>query len=361
MTPPPSPRSTSRAHASRAYVFRVPAMPRLVLLLLALAVAVPAAGQTAGSFARFGFSARGVALGGALAADPSGDASAYYNPALAPFAPNQRLEATAALLTLDRSFQTLQFATPLKPRAGIAVGLVHAGVAGIDGRDNSGYHTQEYATDEFAFFLAFGTRIGGRLTAGVGLQIFRADLIDELTPVNTIGVDAGLTFRVTDALHLGLVLDDLLARYTWDTSGLFGTNGRTTTDRFPTRLRLGGAYRLLDGRALVTAEYESRFTPGEGRVPFLLEAGGPPETGLETTDYTLHDARFRLGAEYRLADALSVRGGVDRLGAGATAQPSAGFAVTQPVGALTLRAEYAFALQPFDAGGLHMITMRVDL
>ena len=154
-------------------------MKKLLLIVVILALgAADVHAQSAGAFSRMGFGARGVAMSNALVADASGQASPYYNPALAPFIPQQSLDASAALMTLDRELQFLQFATPLRPRAGIAVGLIHASVSDIDGRDGSGYHTQNFSTDEYALFIAFGVRVSRRVTVGFGLQFFRADYFE---------------------------------------------------------------------------------------------------------------------------------------------------------------------------------------
>lgn len=335
----------------------------LALVLAASAGAADVCGQAAGVFARMGFGARGIAMSNALVADGSGDVSPYYNPALAPFSTGQNLEASAALLSMDRELQYLQFATPLRPRAGIAAGLIHAGVSNIDGRDGSGYHTEDYSTDEFAFFLAFGTHVSDRVTAGIGLQLFRADYMEALSAVNSIGLDVGLTARVTDALRLGVTVDDLLARYSWDTSAIYGNAGKTTSDRFPVRLRFGGAYELMGGRARVVAEYESRITQREIRRRDVRLVGDVPVEITETETLRLHDSRLRMGGEYQPHEQFAVRAGVDRLGDGGTAAvtPSAGFMIEQPIGTLRARAEYAFMLEPYAAGGMHLVTLRVFL
>lgn len=339
---------------------------RVLAGLLLLVIAAPhleARAQAAGSFARMGFGARGVAMSNALVADAFSDGAPYYNPALAPFASGQSLEASAALLSLDRELQFLQFSTPLEPSAGIAGALIHAGVSNIDGRDNSGYHTRDYSTDEFAFLLAFGTHLSSRVTVGVGLQLFRADYLDELEPVNSIGIDLGMMYRATDDLRLGLAVDDLLARYSWDTSDLYGNAGSTTSDRFPVRVRVGAAYRLMGGRAQITAEYESRISSSEHRVRSVELVGDTPSEVVDEERLTMYAARFRAGAEYRPAEAFAIRGGVDRIGADALegVAPSAGFMVEQPVGPLRMRGEYAFVLEPYSAGGMHLITLRIFL
>lgn len=334
-----------------------------ILLLLLLVPAPPAAGQAAGAFSRMGFGARGVAMGNALVADGSGAASPYYNPALVPFTPQQQFEASVALLTFDRELQFLQFATPLKPRAGFAAGLLHAGVSGIDGRDANGYHTSDLATDEFAAFMAFGLRFSERVTGGVNLQLFRSDLLDGVDAVNTVGVDAGWTVQASQTLRLGLAIDDLLARYSWDTSEAFGDGGKTTEDRFPTRLRFGAAYRAVHGRLHLTGEYEARFATAEHRTRQVERFGDTPIEVTRTEDLRLRDGVLRLGGEYHVAEALALRGGFDRVAEGAfgAVQPTFGFMVAQPVGTLKVHAEYAFALEPYALGTLHLLTLRLDL
>jgi hypothetical protein len=342
-------------------------MKKLLSLLVALSLQAGGAdafAQAAGAFARMGFGARGIAMSNALVADAFGHASPYYNPALAPFITRQNLEASAAFLTLDRELQFLQLSTPLRPRAGIAAGLIHAGVSGIDGRDDSGYHTGEYATDEFAFFLAFGVRAGRRVTAGLGLQLFQADYFEDLGAARSIGLDVGLSVQASEALRLGLAVDDLLASYGWDTSDLYGSAGRSTTDRFPARLRLGAAFRLPGRPMLLTAEYESRFTPAEVRRRDVEVVGDRPQEDFFTSeDLLFHDSTLRLGAEYQPVEAFAVRAGVDRLGTGALggARPSAGFMVEQGLGPLVARAEYAFVLEPYALGTMHLLTLRVFL
>ncbi len=326
-------------------------------------LSVPGAwGQSAGAFSRMGFGARGVAMGNALVADASGAASPYYNPALAPQTMRQQILLSSAFMRFDREMQFAQFATPIRPRAGLAAGLIHAGVSDIDGRDASGYHTQTYSTDEFAFFLAFGTRLGSRLTAGLGLQLFRTDLNESLGPENSIGIDAGLLFDATDRIRLAFAMDDLLARYSWDTSGLYGAEGGATSDRFPLRLRFGASYRLPAWRLQLLAEYESRVSDLEYRVRSMQRIGSVPLEAFEARRATLREAGFRAGAEYEIAEFLTLRAGLDRMGRALSGYaPSAGFAIDKPAGNLILRAEYGLALEPHDTGMLHLITLRIFL
>lgn len=335
----------------------------LILIALLSLAAAEVQAQQVGAFARLGFGARGMAMSNALVADDGGHTSPYYNPALAPFTVQQNISASAAFLSLDRELQFLQFATPLKPRAGLAAGLIHAGVSNIDGRDGSGYHTGDFSTDEFAFFLAFGVGVGSRASIGAGFSFFNADYFEGLSPVSSIALDLGLTVQVTEALRLGAAFDDLLARYSWNTSDIYGSDGNSTSDRFPARLRFGGAYTLMNGQARITAEYESRITSSEIRgrdVVFSID--GPRQTVTEER-LLLQQSFFRVGAEYQPLNAFAVRAGVDGLGAQeiAGARPSAGFMVEQSIGELRVRGEYAFVLEPYAVGSMHLITLRMFL
>ncbi len=336
------------------------------MLLLAAVTLLPslnARGQSAGAFSRMGFGARGIALGNALVADVSGSASPYYNPALAPFTSGQNLQVSVALLSFDRTLQFLQLAAPLQQRAGFAVGLIHAAVSNIDGRDAGGFHTADLSIDEYAGFLVFGIRLGGRVTGGIGLQMFRSDLSEGLKAVNSIGLDVGFTVKISEKTYLGLVLDDLLARYTWDTSGLNGSGGKTTTDRFPLRMRIGLMRSFLEERLRLFAEYESRVSVLEHVSSSVGFLGDEPVQFTDRTRLTFQENRFRFGAEYQILEQISVRGGLEQLGADALegVRPATGFMIEQTVGMLKARFEYAFALESQASGMMHLLSLRLFL
>lgn len=335
----------------------------LFALFLLLAVAEPAAGQAAGAYARLGFGARGIGMGGGLVADVFGGASPYYNPALAPRVGRQALEASAAFLSLDRSLQHVQFAFPLPPSAGAAVGIVRAGIDGIDGRDASGYHTGELSAQEYVIFAAFGLRMSERVSGGLGLRFYHADLSDNVEPVVSLALSLGLAAQVSERLAFGFAVDDLLARYSWDTSDAYGSAGKQTVDRFPVRFRFGGAYALAGGRGTVTAEVEAQLRTAERRTPSVSEVGGFPQVRRDTERLRLSDTRVRLGGEYWLAQPFAVRVGLDRVGQDSFsgAAPAAGFALRQRLGDLAARLDYTAVLEPYGAGLAHFIALQLDL
>lgn len=313
----------------------------------------------AGAFSRIGFDARGLALGNALGADLSPDVSPYYNPALAPNASSQSLTASVGLLSFDRQLQSLQFGTPLGPTAGVALGIIRAGVSDIDGRDANGNATETLSTDEFALFLAFGNQFAERFSVGASLKLFQADYLDDVDAPLGFGVDLGVTYRINERATAGLAVSDLLAKYEWNTSS---QGGRANTDRFPVRLRVSGSYGFLeDARLRVLAEYESRTLIRESRTRVPRRSGGSPTTVFRTESIRLHQSGGRVGVSYPLAEILTVRGGLDRIGVdGASGlRPSAGFGIRETVGELDLEASYAFVLEPYVTDTLNFLSLRL--
>ena len=337
---------------------------RLVLLVLVPVCLAPATAlaQHAGAFARMGFGARGISMGNAVAADVYSGESPYYNPALAPLVRGQHLDATVASMSFDRSVQFLELGAPLQDRAGVAAGVIHASVSNIDGRDNSGFHTGDLSVDEYAGFLAFGLRFSDRLTGGVALQLFRTDLFDGLTPARSVGLDVGFAYRVSDTWSASFVADDLLARYSWDSSDI-SSGGRTVTDSFPRRLRLGVVTRRLDDALLIGLELESRTISVDASRRSVRILGDSPAEVSDSEDLTLQETRLRAGAEYAFLDSFALRAGVEQLGPDAlgTVRPSAGFMVEQAVGELLLRAEYGLALETAAGGRMHLLTVKLFL
>ena len=335
------------------------------LLMGLMMVAMPASqawAQQAGAFARVGFGAQGIAMGNAQAADVFSGTSPYYNPALAPLAEGQAIAASVSALSFDRSVQFLQLGAPLQGRAGFAVGIVHASVSDIDGRDNSGFHTGSLSVDEYAGFLSFGLRFSDRVSGGINLQVFQSDLFDGLSAARTVGVDLGVAWRLNANWAAAVVLDDLLARYTWDGSSI-GGSGSEVTDAFPRRLRLGLTHQRDEGKWLLSAELESR-TSSATLVTFEPRILGDGAARLRNEEtLTFQETRFRMGAEATLLEGFALRAGMEQLGDETLGsfRPSAGFSAEQPMGEMRLQIDYAFGMEAQAGGRMHFVTLRIML
>lgn len=314
-----------------------------------------------GAFSRMGFDARGIAMGNALVAAATPDVSPYYNSALLPMASQQRATGSAALLAFDRTLQSTEFTAPLGPTAGVGVRLIHAGVANIDGRNADGEHTETLSTDEFALSVSFGNRFAERLSVGVGLTVYQSEVVPDASPAQGFGIDFGIAYQVTPQLKVAGAVNDLLAKYEWDTSSV---GGNSRTDYFPIRVRLGSSYALVDGRLRLLGELESRYTKRDRQVlDRIITTAGGLRRQERTEEVLLQQFQGRIGMEYKPIDLLSLRIGADRLsGDGVDGiRPGAGFGVRQQVGELGLRLSYGVALEPHVRTVVNMGTLELFL
>lgn len=291
-------------------------------------------GGKPGSFSRVGFGARGMGMGNAMTAVLSGDIAGYYNPAAVPWATTRSGSASFGILSLDRNLNFLQYAQPLKPLAGISVGLINAGVHNIDGRDADGEATGPLRISENQVQLGFGVRFTREFSAGLNFKLYYFQLYTDIAST-TIGIDLGALYVLDPTLTLGLTVRDINSKYKWDTSDLYGTQGSSTTDAFPLLYAIGAAWQIPDSLALLAADVE--FS--------------------NASTMTL-----RVGIEVPIFPELTVRGGVDRIDLkvkGAGIRPALGFTIRKDLGGWTPAVNYAFILEPFSPSGIHMISLGV--
>lgn len=291
------------------------------------------AGQP-GSPLRLGFGARGIGMGNSLIALRVGEISGYYNPALVPFQSSRLGMASFGLLSLDRRLNFLSYGQDLKPLAGIFLGIINAGVSNIDGRDVDGRQTKVYSTSENAFFISFGNRFSNRVSAGISSKILYYHLFEGINST-TVGFDFGLLYSISDQWSIGAVLQDVNAKYKWDTSKLYGQKGNTTTENFPLRRRIGLSFRPSYYEASLTAEFE----------------------------WIGSTVMSRFGVEISPLELLTIRAGVDQIDfdGNLIAKPSFGFSLKPDFSFLSSYIHYAYVLEPYSPSNMHIIAISVKI
>lgn len=290
-------------------------------------------GGLAGAPFRLGFGARGIGMGNAMTAVPYGNVSSYYNPALVPYQPTPTVLLSYGSLTMDRRLNFLSYTQHLNPDAGLSVGIINAGVSNIDGRDNDGQQTETYSTSENEFFFTFGLMPSDRLTFGVTAKVLYYSLYTDVKST-TFGADLGALYSLSDELRLAFVVQDLLSKYKWDTSKLYGESGSSYVNDFPTRKRLGLSYHSHDLRMIAAGEVE----------------------WIGSATYA------RLGVELQLFSGLEIRGGIDQISFAreVTAKPSFGFSVQTEVASWSPRIDYAYVIEPYVSTGMHYLTLSIS-
>ena len=291
------------------------------------------AGQP-GSYSRLGFGARGIAMGNAMTAVDDGEIAGYYNPALLPFTQRKSISASAGFLTLDRKLNFLGFSAPLPPSAGVALGIINSGVSMIDGRDGDGRQTGMLRMSENTAFLAFALRFPAGFSAGVTLKLLYAHLYTDMTST-TVGLDAGVFVPIISFLHAAVTVKDIGSKYKWDSSQLYGLDGKSSVDPFPRLYTLGLACILPDSIGIVSVDLET------------------------SSEKTLN---LRIGAEYPVIEALTLRAGIDRIDlkeSGSGIRPALGFMVQRGMDSWTPALEYTYVIEPFTTSGIHLISLNV--
>jgi hypothetical protein len=292
---------------------------------------------TAGVFARFGFGARGMAMGNAMTAVSSGDISSYYNPALSAFSEHRTIAGTFSILSLDRYLNFFSYTQAIKPTAGVSVGLINFGVKNIDGRDNDGVHTDDLSTTENQFYLAFSNKIDPHVSLGVAVKLYYSKLFEEIKST-TVGFDVGAYVQATDQLAIGAIMQDINSKYKWDTKSLYGAEGgKTTEDKFPTLKRIAVSYTLPSKCGVVSVEFESS---------------------------SMGTNILRCGAEYSIVENFTLRSGLDRLDfsdQATGAKPTFGFTLKNSFNGWTPAVTYAYVFESFAPRGMHIITLSTAL
>jgi hypothetical protein len=285
---------------------------KLIIIFFALSsVSYAQLGGFPGAFTRMGFGSRGIAMGNAMTAVTTGDIVGYYNPALSPFQDDHLINLSYSFLSLDRTLNfvsyTKNFKIPNQPEggAGVTFSWINEGVSNIDGRDADGFQIGTYSVSENQFLFAPAIKVSERVSLGVGFKFYYSRLFSGVTSTS-LGFDVGGLYKVNDKINVGFAAKDIASKYQWNTTDLYGQNGTTTTDRFPTLYDLGVAYQLPKNFGLVVLGYE-----GNNQKSNIIRMGTEVtpikdfsfRAGFDRFDFNANDkignAEFMLGIGYQ--------------------------------------------------------------
>jgi hypothetical protein len=256
----------------------------------------------AGEFMQLGVGARTLALGSSAIAYVGDASTGYWNPAgLANINYPTVIGMHESRFAGTVEYDVAAFAAPLGSVYGAGLTIIHTGIGDIkDTRsalvDNNGNgkfdqgdflnydRVSSFGNYDWGILLSVGRQGDSAFSYGSTLKL----LYRKLDPQNTatgIGIDIGVRYRLTNELTLAAVGQDItttILSYSSDTKELVA----------PT-LKVGGAY-VWD------------------------IAGDSSHKIMPVADIALHlDGRgfgIHAGAEYQLAEVLSLRGGYDDVG-----------------------------------------------
>ena len=331
----------------------------IAVLILASASVNAQVGSYAGSFARMGFGARGLAMGNAMVSDIFGDVNGYYNPSLACFQNEGYLNLGYTVMTLDRKLNYVGFAKKFNVEknqnrgAGISISWINSGVSNIDGRDNDGKELGDLSTFENQFYLGTGFLLDDNFALGVGFKLYYSKLYTDVKSTS-VGFDIGGIYRLRPDLSLGFAVRDISAKYKWETSKIYGDQGTTTENKFPTLADIGATYELPKNLGTASVELETYFNPQFETKDSL----GMVVKSDRTYNYVL-----KAGAEIKISEELRFRAGVDRMDLKAddffgNMKPGFGIGFYKSfMKGTKLGIDYSFQIEPYSHYPIHNISV----
>jgi len=316
-----------------------------------------------GSFSRMGFAPRGMAMGNAFTAVHHEGAYSYYNPALAA-APgeNVQLDFSSSAMRFDRQLHMASAHFQLPPSAGISVSIMNGRVGNIDGRTQSGFATETFSTNEYQLLSNFGIRFSDTFWGGVGIKFNLTDYHEEVSTGTSVGIDAGF-YKQLGSLGLGIAIQDLFAKTSYDTSDLFGSNvGGSRSNSYPVRIKFGSSYTYSED-LLLSLDYEIQVLNSEVLRQQTEVVGGRPTTRTFREDVTTNSQIIRAGSRYHLHPRFTLRAGVQALDINheIKVQPTAGFSLHLPFDRFSPSVDYAFMREPSQISTMHVFSIRLQI
>lgn len=320
-------------------------------------------GGFAGASTRLGYSARGMAMSNAMSAVTSEGAFSYYNPAQSALLTlNRQTDLSVGALHFDRVFQSSGVQLQLPPTAGLSFYILRTGVKDIDGRTQSGYHTELFNTSEYQLSSSFGIRLSEKMNAGIGLKFSMADYHSELKNSVSVGIDFGLLYHAGQHFNMAFSVKDLFANYSWNSQDLYNLDqSRNVVNQFPARVVFGLAYQKQ--KFTLSSDFEIQVYNSETETQEVFISEGRPTLITNTNIIKTSSTQIRLGGSWRVHERFSLRGGwqLPEFTQMESWALSSGFSIHLPFDIFSPSIDYAFVMESYRISNMHVFSLRLNL
>ncbi|MDQ7054837.1 MAG: PorV/PorQ family protein [candidate division KSB1 bacterium] len=266
-----------------------------------------------GAFLRIGVGARAQGLGGAFTAIAQDASAGYWNPAGLGQINELQFIASYHKMSLDRLYNFASAAAPVGMRGTVSLSWVGLSITGIEGRSgNTAQPDFVFNNSENALYLSYAHRLFDGFYFGVSAKGIYQQM--HQSSAFGAGFDVALLYRVTDAIRLGLMVQDVSTQIQWDSG---------TREVFPRAYRGGIAVNL------------------ESNLVFSVDVLKYPQENVQVV----------FGGEYLALRRLPVRLGYTSQGM------VAGGGIRLPMKNLFLQVDYAYGNDLLDGNQSHKISV----
>ncbi len=286
-------------------------MKRIILLVLIISgfsFAKDYAGD-AGVYLRMGLGARAFGMGGAFVSLANDSYAAYWNPAGLVQLEKMELGSMYSILSLDRKYNFLNYASPIDSESAFAMSLINFGVDEIKEYDIKRDYLGMFTNQETCLLLSYA-RIIRNISFGGNIKL----LHQQMNPKSGKhsgkgwGVDLGILANPSKNIYLGLMVQDLGSYQKWDTGWI---------DTLPLDIKLGLGTRLFNERLNICIDFEK----------------------IERR----RNVKTHLGVEYWPRPAVGMRLGLN------SKDPTGGFSLRFPISNTIFGIDYSFSPDTFTA------------
>ena len=196
-------------------------------------------------------SARTAAMGGAYVANADGALGPIWNPAgLSRLLQNQAHFETASLFGESR-MSAFSFALPGQSFPSVGITFVTLNSGDFERTNELNDNLGSFNEGDLAIYLTGAKAISQRVRLGANLKFVRQS-VEEFSG-GGVGLDLGLMFDLSHSWRIGASVLNI---------GGPNLNLREVEESFPVNFKGGLAWRSLNGRAMISAEVDSREGPG---------------------------------------------------------------------------------------------------
>ena len=179
------------------------------------------------------------------------------------------------------------------------------------------------------------------------------------------GADIGLRYTLNDNTSIGFTIQDLLSEFTWDTQELYNSAGSIqTTDKLPTRIKIGFERFIPTYDLVVYAEAEHRVTSNQVYESLTLIDQGRPVNRVQVSDESTAAQILRIGAHWDAHERIALRAGWqsgDLETIGISQRISGGFTVKLPFELYSPEIDYAIMREPNGISWMHLFSIRLHV